>query len=155
MLYVGYLLIIIILFNFMLYLIHKDTGIVGGEIIRVDKVRNLKSGITTHKKFNTTITYSYIINNKKYISTMIDDFEISNLLYKYIKTKSNEKLFKDEFTYYVKKKDIKVQYKINNPQDSKIKNFILKEILFLITFSIAIGLVCGIICYLFLKFYKI
>lgn len=155
MLYVGYLLIIIILFNFMLYLIHKDTGIVGGEIIRVDKVRNLKPGITTHKKFNTTITYSYIINNKKHISTMNDDFEISNLLYKYIKTKSNEKLFKDEFTYYVKKKDIKVQYKINNPQDSKIKNFILKEILFLITFSIAIGLVCGIICYLFLKFYKI
>ena len=153
MLYVVCLLIIIIVFNFMLYLIHKDTSIVDGEIVRIDKVRNLKPGITTHKKFDTTITYSYIVNNKKHISTMIDDFEISNLLYKYIKTKSNEKLFKDKYTFYVKKKDIKVRYKINNPQNSKINNFILKEIIYLFIiamfFSLIVVMFFGLIWYIY------
>ncbi len=153
MLYIVCLLIIIILFNFMLYLIHKDTSIVDGEIIRINKIRNLKPDITTHKKFDTTITYSYIVNNKKYISSMIDDFEISNLLYKYIKTKSNRKFFKDEYIYYVKKKDIKVRYKIHNPQDSKINNFILREIIYLFGFAIILNLIAvmilGLIWYIY------
>lgn len=84
---------------------------------------------------------------------MIDDFEISNLLYKYIKTKSNEKFFKDKYTFYVKKKDIKVQYKINNPQDSKINNFILKEIIYLFTIAIIFSLIAvmilGLIWYIY------
>ena len=141
------------LYMFIYYIIHKNTNIVDGEIIRVDKVRNLKLGITTHKKFDTTITYSYIVNNKKHISTMIDDFEISDLLYKYIKTKSNEKFFKDKYTYYVKNKDIKVRYKINNPQDSKINNFILKEIIYLLIIAMIFTLI-GIII-LGLIWYKI
>ena len=153
MLYIILILIIFMLYMFIYYIIHKNTNIVDGEIIRVDKVRNLKLGITTHKKFDTTITYSYIVNNKKHISTMIDDFEISDLLYKYIKTKSNEKFFKDKYTYYVKKKDIKVRYKINNPQDSKINNFILKEIIYLLIIAMIFTLI-GIII-LGLIWYKI
>lgn len=141
MLYIILILIIFMLYMFIYYIIHKNTNIVDGEIIRVDKVRIFNS---TVKKFNTTITYSYIVNNKKHISTMIDDLEISNLLYKYIKTKSNEKFFKNEYTYYVKKKDIKVRYKINNPQDSKINNFILKEIIYLLIIDMIFTLI-GII----------
>ena len=153
MLYIILILIIFMLYMFIYYIIHRNTNIVDGEIIRVDKVRNLKPGITIHKKFDTTITYSYIVNNKKHISTMIDDFEISNLLYKYIKTKSNEKFFKDKYTCYVKKKDIKVRYKINNPQYSKINNFILKEIIYLFTIAIIFSLIAvmilGIIWYIY------
>lgn len=154
MIYILVSISIFILCIFMFYLINKDTNIVDGEIIRIDKTRNLKPDIPPYTKFKITIMYSYIVNEKKYISTMIDDFGISNLLYKYIKTKSNKKILKDEYLYYVKKKNIKVKYKIKNPQDSKIKNFILKEFLFLITLAIAIGLVGGIIFYLFLRFSK-
>ena len=154
MIYILVSISIFILCIFMFYLINKDTNIVDGEIIRIDKTRNLKPDIPPYTKFKITIMYSYIVNGKKYISTMIDDFGISNLLYKYIKTKSNKKILKDEYLYYVKKKNIKVKYKIKNPQDSKIKNFILKEFLFLITLAIAIGLVGGIIFYLFLRFSK-
>lgn len=150
MLYIILILIIFMLYMFIYYIIHKNTNIVDGEIIRVDKVRIFNS---TVKKFNTTITYSYIVNNKKHISTMIDDLEISNLLYKYIKTKSNEKFFKNEYTYYVKKKDIKVRYKINNPQDSKINNFILKEIIYLLIIDMIFTLIgiiiLGLIWYIY------
>ena len=154
MIYILVSISIFILCIFMFYLINKDTNIVDGEIIRIDKTRNLKPDIPPYTKFKITIMYSYIVNGKKYISTMTDDFGISNLIYKYIKTKSNKKILKDEYLYYVKKKNIKVKYKIKNPQDSKIKNFILKEFLFLITLAIAIGLVGGIIFYLFLRFSK-
>lgn len=154
MIYILVSISIFILCIFMFYLINKDTNIVDGEIIRIDKTRNLKPDIPPYTKFKITIMYSYIVNGKKYISTMTDDFGISNLLYKYIKTKSNKKILKDEYLYYVKKKNIKVKYKIKNPQDSKIKNFILKEFLFLITLAIAIGLVGSIIFYLFLRFSK-
>ena len=150
MLYIILILIIFMLYMFIYYIIHKNTNIVDGEIIRVDKVRIFNS---TVKKFDTTITYSYIVNNKKHISTMIDDFEISDLLYKYIKTKSNEKFFKDKYTYYVKKKDIKVRYKINNPQDSKINNFILKEIIYLLIIDMIFTLIgiiiLGLIWYIY------
>ena len=150
MLYIILILIIFMLYMFIYYIIHKNTNIVDGEIIRVDKVRIFNS---TVKKFDTTITYSYIVNNKKHISTMSDDLEISNLLYKYIKTKSNEKFFKDKYTYYVKKKDIKVRYKINNPQDSKINNFILKEIIYLLIIDMIFTLIgiiiLGLIWYIY------
>ena len=150
MLYIILILIIFMLYMFIYYIIHKNTNIVDGEIIRVDKVRIFNS---TVKKFDTTITYSYIVNNKKHISTMIDDLEISNLLYKYIKTKSNEKFFKDKYIYYVKKKDIKVRYKINNPQDSKINNFILKEIIYLLIIDMIFTLIgiiiLGLIWYIY------
>lgn len=150
MLYIILILIIFMLYMFIYYIIHKNTNIVDGEIIRVDKVRIFNS---TVKKFDTTITYSYIVNNKKHISTMSDDLEISNLLYKYIKTKSNEKFFKDKYTYYVKKKDIKVRYKINNPQDSKINNFILKEIIYLLIIDMIFALIgiiiLGLIWYIY------
>ena len=163
-------LIIIILFNFGLYIIHKDTSIVDGEIIRIDTIRNSKPGIRPYTTYRTSIMYSYIVNEKKYISTMIDDFGISKFLYKYIKpksnkkifqdeyryyvkTKSNEKFFKDKYTYYVKKKDIKVRYKINNPQDSKINNFILREIIYLfiiaIIFSLIAVMILGLIWYIY------
>ena len=150
MLYIILILIIFMLYMFIYYIIHKNTNIVDGEIIRVDKVRIFNS---TVKKFDTTITYSYIVNNKKHISTMSDDLEISNLLYKYIKTKSNEKFFKDKYIYYVKKKDIKVRYKINNPQDSKINNFILKEIIYLLIIDMIFTLIgiiiLGLIWYIY------
>ena len=146
-------LIIIILFNFGLYIIHKDTSIVDGEIIRIDTIRNSKPGIRPYTTYRTSIMYSYIVNEKKYISTMIDDFGISKFLYKYIKPKSNKKIFQDEYRYYVKKKDIKVRYKTLNPQNSKINNFILREIIYLfiiaIIFSLIEVMILGLIWYIY------
>ena len=154
MLYIILMLIIFvlyILFIYYNYIIHGNTRIVDGVIIRVDKVRRNFVGHTN--KFKTIITYSYIVNNKKYISTMIDDFDISNLLYKYIKTESNKKFFKNEYIYYVKNKDIKVRYKINNPQDSKINNFILKEIIYLFALYILLSLIATMILGIYFIYY--
>lgn len=153
MLFILVSLGIFILFIFMFYLINRDTSIVDGEIIRIDKKRNLKPDIHPYTKYKTIITYFYFVNDKKYISTMIDDFGFSNIFYKYKKTNSNKKIMQNEYTYYVEKKNIRVCYKNNNPQDSKIKNFILKEILYLLIFSIIFGLIGGLIWYIFLKFY--
>ena len=153
MLYVVCFLIIIILFNFGLYIIHKDTSIVDGEIIRIDIIRNLKPGIRPYTTYRISIMYSYIVNGKKYISTMIDDFGISDFFYKYIKPKTNKKFFQDEYRYYVKKKDIKVRYKTLNPQNSKINNFILREIIYLFTLAIIFSLIAvmflGLIWYIY------
>lgn len=150
MFYIILFLIIFILLIFIYYLINNNTSIVDGKIININKKRKLDPDIHPYKKYKITITYSYFVNGKKYINTIVDDFGISKILYKYKKINSNKQIMRDEYTYYVEKNIIKVCYKNNNPQDSKIKNFILKEILFLLIFSITFGLIIGLISYLFL-----
>lgn len=152
MLFILVSLCIFILFIFMFYLINRDTSIVDGEIIRIDKESSPRPNIPPYIKYKTIITYFYFVNDKKYISTITDDLGLSNIFYKYKKTNLNNK-----YTYYVEKKNIRVCYKNNNPQDSKIKNFILKEFLYLLIFSIIFGLIgsliVSLIWYIFLKFY--
>lgn len=153
MLYIILILIIFMLYMFIYYIIHRNTNIVDGEIIRVDKVRNLKPDIHPYTKYKVNIMYSYIVNDKKYISTIIDDFGISNFLYKYKKIKLDKKTFKDNHVFYAEKKNIKVRYKINNPQDSKINNFILKEIIYLfimaMIFSLIGVMILGLVWYIY------
>ena len=88
----------------------------------------------------TTIVYSYIVNNKRYINTEIDSFELSNKLYGYIKNKSNKKFLQDEYIYYVENNKIRVRYKINNPEKSKINHLFLKECIFIFTLAFGTGL---------------
>ena len=147
------IIIFIALFIFTLYLLNKDTSVVDGKIIRVDKVRDYQhrpSGIT---HFKITIIYSYIVNNKKYVSSATDYFGMSNFFYKYIKTKENRKIFRDVYIYYVKKEDIKVRYKIHNPQEAVINNFILKQIIYLFGSTTICGLIALMLFFLMLYIY--
>ena len=145
MLYIILLImIIIIVFIVFFYFVNRNTNIVEGEIIRIEKKMSNKH-FHRSSLYDTIIIYSYIVNNKKYIGRMRDIFEMSNLFYQYIKINKNEKLFAYKKTYHVKNKKIKVRYKINNPQDSLIYGFYLKTTLCFLSIAIVASLFLGLI----------
>lgn len=136
-LYIVLTILVILFIIIILFCIfnNKNSNITDGEIIRIEKKLTYGSKVY----YRTTVMYSYFVNDKKYINSMADPFKLSKILFKYVKNEVNNQSSVNEYVYYVKKKKIKVRYLINNPQDSVISNFLLKQFIFLMIVAITIA----------------